>query len=303
MSEYRPVGKLPNALLIGVQKAGTTSLFDWIAQHPQVYSNLGVKDYPFFWYDGTYQKGVEGIAQWFREAKGQPVLLAGNVNDIFFNTVPQRIFALNPDMRLIVSLRNPIERAYSAYVYAVERGLETRTFSEAIRQEMNNINYEDVVEQSQKCYLAHGMYWSQIERYLTYFNRSQIHVVLFEDIRDDRLKVIRDIYKFLRIDENFIPEFRKKNETKGEARFSQLNKILFNYALHPPWWYQFALRLIPAQTRYKIRGMIGTLNRKKTNIPPLDTEAIQILSGYFRREVEQTSMFVGRDLKLWQRQK
>jgi len=290
---------IPNVLLIGVQKAGTTSLFDWISQHPQVLSNSAVKDFPFFWYDKNYEQGIGVLARYFPVKHNETVVLAGNVNDIFFKQSAERIKLLNPDMRLIVCLRNPVERAYSAYNYAVQRGLENRTFSAAIMQELVGDLPEDLVSQSQKYYVAHGQYWTQLSRFLTYFDRAKIHVVLFEDFRTNPLQVMQGIFQFLAVDAGFIPRFVKRNKTKGGARFKAFDSTLFKYAFDQPAWYHYIKKLIPANLRFILRVWLNAVNKKKMIMPPPDIYTVTILKDYYREEICHLSLFLGRDLTSW----
>jgi len=292
--------KLPNALLIGAQKAGTTSLFDWIAQHPQVFANSAIKDCPFFWHDATFQKGFKFYDAFFEGASDEQVLLGGNVNDLFFENAPERIHQLNPAMRLIICLRNPVERAYSAYAYAVERGHENRNFAEAIRQELAGCRYDNLIDRTQKEYIEHGRYWTQIQRYLSLFVRSRLHVVFFEDIKEQPERVVKEVYRFLGIDDGFTPTLSKKNVTGNPAQFSRLNKAIFDYSLKQPWWWAALKRIFSKELRYKLRRGLMSLQRKGgVAPPPPDPETIKSLSDYFKEEVVAMELLAGRDLSHW----
>jgi hypothetical protein len=124
---------LPNFILIGVQKAGTTSLYDWIAQHPDVYGPKGMKDFPFFCNDEYYKNGLKWFSKFFRDHHGEKIIFHGYVNYIYNNMSAQRIYDYKKDIKLLLILRNPIERAYSAFWYMRKIGIETlKTFEEAI---------------------------------------------------------------------------------------------------------------------------------------------------------------------------
>lgn len=290
--------KFPNALLIGVQKAGTTSLFDWIAQHPEVYTNPGLKDFPFFWCEDIYRKGIGHYASFFEKAADAPVILGGDVNNIFFAFTPERIHAMNPNARLIICLRNPAERAYSAFSHAVERGIETRSFDEAIRQELDGLQYHSLHESAQKDYVMHGCYWSQIQNYLNYFQRSQMYFVLFDDLKKAPDKVMKGVFQYLEINANFTPIYNKRNVTGG-ARFTIMARMINNPELRASWIYRALVQLTPVSLRQGFRNTIELLNKKHTAIPLPDEKTMRLLSAYYKEEIDSTAKFIGRDLGHW----
>lgn len=298
MNDNKHTGKLPNALLIGVQKAGTTSLFDWIAQHPEVYTNPRVKDFPFFWYEDIYRKGIGHYASFFEKAADVSVILGGDVNNIFFAFTAERIHAMNPDARLIICLRNPADRAYSAFSHAVERGIETRSFDEAIRQELDGLQYHSIHESAQKDYVMHGCYWSQIQNYLNYFQRTQMHFVLFDDLKKAPAMVSRDVFQYLRINASFTPIYNKRNVTGG-ARFAVISRMINNPELRASGMYRAMGQFIPDSLRQVLRSTTELLNKKRTVIPPPDEKTIRLLSVYYKVEINSIAKFIGRDLGHW----
>lgn len=292
--------RCPNALLIGAQKAGTTSLFDWIAQHPQVFANPAIKDCPFFWHDATYKKGGGFYDSFFEKAGDEPILLGGNVNDIYFENVPERIHSMNPEAKLIICLRDPVERAYSAYAYAVERGHEDRGFSDAIMQEMSGHCYDNLIDKTQKEYIGHGEYWKQIKRFLQFFDRSQLHIVFFEDIRNHPALVVKEVYCFLGIDDAYSPTLVKKNVTASPAKLSWVNRAIFNLSLRQPWWWAAMKNLFSRELRYRMRRGVMSLQRKGgKRPPPPDPETTRVLAEYYKADNACIARFTGRDLNCW----
>lgn len=292
--------KIPNALLIGAQKAGTTSLFDWIAQHPQVLSSPAVKDFPYFWHDENYGKGISELTRFFPERHDEKVVLAGNVNDMFFEQSAARIKALNPEMRLIVCLRNPLERAESAYRHAVERGFENRSFADAIKEELRGGGYANLLDQISKYYVAHGYYCTQIERYLSLFDRNRLHVVIFDDIKKDPDAVMRGIFRFLAIDEEFRPRMNKKNETKGSSRFFLINKYIYRVSIQQPWWYRQLKRVVNSGLRARLRSAFDRINRKASPISVGSDEMTRkLLCDEYKEEINRLSLLLARDLTCW----
>lgn len=291
---------IPNALLIGAQKAGTTSLFDWISQHPQVLSSQAIKDFPYFWHDTNYSKGINELTKHLPLKTNEKIILAGNVNDLFFDVSAERIHALSPEMKLIICLRNPIERAESAYRHALERGFEKRTFREAIQEELSGKRYINLLDQVAKDYIAHGNYGEQIARYLNLFGRDQLHVVLFEDLKQQPELVVRGIFQFLAIDDEFSPKFFRRNETKGGARLSSINLFIYNKGIRQPWWYRHLKKIINRDARSKIRDALDKINLKKTRVFEVRSpETENLLREYYAADIKLLSSLLNRDFSGW----
>ena len=215
---------LPNTFIVGVQKAGTTSLYDWMAQHPDILGPEVMKDFHFFTKDEHYSKGVNWLGRYYDDYKGEKIVMEGGVNYIFSEVAPKRFYDYNPDQKFILVLRDPVKRAFSAFNYFAKMGVEERTFQEAIADEKKGI-YQEWNEKIYFSYLEHGLYHKQLQNYLKYFQLSQFKILFFEDLLTDKEGIVREVYQFLKIDETYIPEFSTKNTT-GKARFRSMNKFM-----------------------------------------------------------------------------
>lgn len=290
--------KLPNVLIIGAQKSGTTSIYDWLGQHPDVYANPAAKDFPFFCNDTKYAEGIEGYAELFKAAASQRIILAGCVNDLFFPLAPARIHEHLPDAKIIVVVRNPIDRAFSAYRYAVERGLEKRGFDQAIDDELRGAPYEGFFEQSQKSYLEHGQYATQIERFREYFTVEKIKVFVFDDVKKNPQIMTDELTAFLELPA-FTPEFVARNVTKGGYRSNFLRWMLFDQALRRNRMFAALKNLFSPELKRRLRTTIREFNKKSVEIPAPTTETKRLLRDYFRDEIGRLGDITSRDLSHW----
>ncbi|PCH68814.1 MAG: hypothetical protein COC01_03005, partial [Bacteroidetes bacterium] len=144
--------------MIGAQKAGTTALFEWLGQHPDVFAPNQAQAMPFFTTE-LFNKGLEFYEKLFQGFNNESTILASDVNLLFFENSAEMLYKHNPSLKLLTVLRNPISRAISAYRYAIERDLEERTFDQAVNEEIDNLDlYESQYQQIQKHYLKHGLY-------------------------------------------------------------------------------------------------------------------------------------------------
>ena len=212
-------------LVIGAEKAGTTSLFRYIQKHPQLYLPYQ-KEINFFadenrftngtpWYLSTYFSGADEHKLW------------GEVSPQYmgYTCVPARIKAAFPEVKLVAILRNPIDRCYSHYRMAARRGTESRPFAEAISDRLNY--HPDLPEtggRDDSPYLLNfSLYGETLGRYLQYFDESQILILFQENLLEDPGAVLAELFSFLRVDMSYAPpNLGKKYHTGGTQRIPGL---------------------------------------------------------------------------------
>lgn len=172
--------EIPDFAYIGTSKAGSTWLFNALAVHPDVFlaSNKGL-----YYFDLHYERGEEWYRSQFAGAAGRSA--AGEISHSYLSspTAADRIAALNPDIRLLVCLREPVDRAFSDYLDLVKNGQFAGRF-------------EDALEQHPRL-LDRGRYATHLRRYYDRFAPEQIHVGLFDDLREDAQGYADDVYDFL----------------------------------------------------------------------------------------------------------
>jgi lipopolysaccharide transport system ATP-binding protein len=212
---------LPAYLIIGAQRAGTTSLYDFLCRHPDVAGPTAAKT-DIHWakelhfFDDKYWLGVDWYRSFFPLAVTRAVirrrggdLLAGEASPsyLFHPAVPERVATTVPDVRLIALLRDPIERAYSHYQLMVRTGREELSFEDALAAEDERLAAEEERMRADPrhssanyrhyAYLTRGLYADQLERWLAYFPREQLLVVRAEDFRARPGEIYAEIIAFL----------------------------------------------------------------------------------------------------------
>jgi Sulfotransferase domain len=212
--------RLPDFLIIGSQKGGTTSLFDDLARHPDVVAS---KDKEVHYFDLNYEKGPNWYRSHFpKTSEG----VAGEASPyyLFHPLVPERVKKLLPDCRLIVLLRNPVERAWSHYQMERRNGDEPLSFEEAIAREKERLEGEelkmvddpwyDSFSHRHYSYIARGLYVVQLERWLRYFSKDQLLVSSSEHYFENPQAIYDKLTRFLNIHSHDPGEFASIN--KGE---------------------------------------------------------------------------------------
>jgi hypothetical protein len=179
---------LPNLLVIGAMKAGTTALHDYLGGHPEIFMSRR-KELKFFSHDLNWRQGVGWYRSHFEEASGH--VRVGESSPYYtratqFPGVPERIASVLPDVRLIYLVRHPIERIRSAYLHRVSKGKESRSFEEAVDRD--------------EPYLNDSRYAWQLDHYLKHFDRAQMLIVESERLRDERADTLARILRFLEVD-------------------------------------------------------------------------------------------------------
>jgi Sulfotransferase domain len=180
---------LPSFLVIGAMKGGTTSLWQYLKSHPQIYLPPK-KEIHFFGYEENWGRGITWYEDLFAAAP-TGTLAVGEASTSYakyplIDGVPARIAALLPDVRLIYVIRHPIDRMRSHYVDRYEAGEEDASIENALL--------------SDERYLSISRYGMQIERYLDFFDRRQILFITSEALRDQRRSTMRSVFKFLGVD-------------------------------------------------------------------------------------------------------
>lgn len=202
---------LPNFLIIGAARSGTSTLYKYMQSHPDIYLRPQKRPEPhFFFKESEYAKGIGYYEKtWFADASDRRAVGEASTSYLFGPEVPRRIARHLPDARLIAVLRNPIDRAFSNYWHSVKSGIETLDFESAIEQENERTSAADKTalgELKPYAYMARGFYHAQISRYLSFMDRDELAIVIFDDLRDDTENVLRTLYRFLGVDPGVLPD-------------------------------------------------------------------------------------------------
>lgn len=206
------MSRRPEFIGIGAQKAGTSWIHACLFQHPAIFMP-GKKEIHFF--GKHYDMGADWYDEHFRACP--PGRLAGEISPtyLYHPEAPRRIQEWNPGVKLIACLRNPVDRAVSAYRYSVQIGAIPAAES-----------FETVVREK-PAFVEHGLYAGQLERYLKFFDRDQLLITVYEDIRRDSPGFVQRILQFLGVDATFVPAMldRKVNESRGAPRSVALDRF------------------------------------------------------------------------------
>lgn len=201
--------RLPDFLIIGAARCGTTSLCENLKGHPQIYLPPSLRPEPhFFLKEQEYRKGLAYYSsKYFKDVPEDVLAGEKSVSYIYQPYVAERIKTHLPDVKLICMLRNPIDRAYSSYQFTRANGLEEMPFDQAIRSEAERIANPPSqfhAEVQPFAYIERGRYHRQLKRYLSAFPREQLYVGILEELVSDPEGRFRGILEFLGADAGFV---------------------------------------------------------------------------------------------------
>lgn len=290
----------PNAFIVGVQKAGTTTLDDWLSQHPQIYCYDSLKDVHL--YGVLNEKEIETrLLQEPVAYNSEPVVLQSAVNYIFYPQLLKAIKQSTPQAKLIVIIRNPVDRAISAYLYFQKMLREKRTAEEALLYKPADI-LSFSKENNDFTYVEHGLYYKQIKACLEYFDKDQLLVLDYADLVKQPQALTKKIFSFLNVDENFLPDFTPKNIT-GEVKNqwlqeklikqNKLKKFIVKYFVDP---------VMPRSKRKLMKKKMFEMNtgnkntsvkEEKQELPEALKAIKKQLSGYFIEDTQQLDILLG----------
>jgi len=205
-------------MIVGAQKAGTTSLNNYLKGHPEV-STHDVIEFSFFTNKEEYSAGFSKAFNKFFPLGSKKVNIAKNVTVSLDEASLPKLKEHNPEMKLVFILREPVARAYSAYTMAIKDGWLDREFSE-LKNVMDKKDFEDVMFRH---FVKHGHYDDQLSMMLEYFPSAQIKVYLFEDLKNNPQAICDEVYKWVGLEpvkieeEVHNPTFKPKSKKMGKA--------------------------------------------------------------------------------------
>jgi hypothetical protein len=230
---------LPTFLVIGATKGGTTSLYHYLDQHPDIYMSHPVKEPKFFTAEEGSVVRENGAKGWhvsaghitkladyqalFRGATAERARGEASPQYLYYPEVPERIHRRLPEVELIAILRHPVARAYSAFLHQTRDGMEPQTnFAAALADEPRRIaeGWSPLYH-----YRAQGFYHEQLSRYYRLFDPAKIHVYLYDDLQKDPLGLMQRIYRDVGVDAAFRPSLEVQHNISGVPKNRALHSV------------------------------------------------------------------------------
>jgi hypothetical protein len=310
----------PNFFVVGAPKAGTTALYAYLDQHPQVYMSP-LKEPSYFASELRYEnfsdelrprlaremhaleKYLRGdmrekrfgglVSTWedylklYRNVSDQKAIGEATASYLWSPTAARNIAARIPQARIIINLRNPVDRVYSQYLQMLTVGVITGSFRELLD---TSLKCKDKRFGNAWPLLEYGCYSAQIERYYEEFPRSQIHISYYEDLEQSPRGLMADLFTFLGVDAGFVPDMSRRHHEPVVPRFNALANRLKKAGV-----WRYLRRFAPTPLGPRLRSLLvrsrGSLQMHR------DDRAF--LNEYYREEIGKLAALLDRDLSSW----
>jgi len=283
---------------IGASRSGSTWIGQCLKEHPQICFS-SIKETNFFNRDENYNKGLNLYKKFFKECSRDQIKGEFTPNYLRAPIAAQRIHDNFPNTKLIVCLRNPIERAYSQYFYNKSKEKETScTFEQAIDGPLKN------------SYLGKGNYFTNLQPFINLFPKEKILIMIYEDIDKDPHKFIELLYNFLEIDPEYIPTSITKKINTSSKKEKRLYFPFYNRAINYLKKKNDNVIINSLKKTAKKLGLTSLTkllfekNKKQPSTkfekkPPMNPSTRKYLVKYYDDEIQKLEKYINRDLSFW----
>lgn len=294
---------MPNFLIVGAAKSGTTSLYRYLSQHPDIFMpkwkelSFFIKD-PFGPIDKV--KKPEYYCRVFAKVQNQSAIGEASTSYLVDESAPKRIKEVLGTIKILIVLRDPVEMSYSLYNHQARKEGETlKTFEAALEAEEGRRRDHCF---RKKCYGWHanyyyyhrGLYFGQVKRYLDTFSKDNVMIFLFEEFISDPVWIAQRAFRFLGVDDSFVPVIKVHNPAGNILNIPRFweDAGLFQKTVS----FVFSRNLIR-----KIPFLLRNIDRKPPQ--PINPTTAQRLRKRFHDDICSLEQLIGRDLSTWKKGK
>jgi hypothetical protein len=274
----------PNLFIVGAARAGTTSLWRYLGEHPEIFMTYFKEPNFFSGHRPARGPVVHDEAAYLRLFANARTPLRGEASPSYLwsEHAPARIKRVSPDAQIVITLRDPIERAQSSYWHRVRLGLERRSFSAAIAEE-----FERGFPAERPSYGWHTTCAHDVGRYLDLFG-ANVRVVVLEELIHDPARELAGLFAFLGVD----PTVAEQIEPEPHNPFAMPRSGVAAALVASERIRMIARRLVPYRLRWPIERRLLETRPK----PPIDPETDRLLTEFFEPDVRELTTLLGRRL-------
>jgi len=293
----------PDFFIVGAPKCGTTSLYFYLNQHQNIF--LAPKELYYFGKDFTYLQGKSSLSHYqsyFEDAKQNQLIGEASVWYLYSKTAASEIKAFNPNAKIIIMLRQPTDMIYSLHQHQLFNGNENiPDFKTALNAQSERIKGNKIPAQL-GCpieglqYQLVGKYYEQVKRYFNIFGKKNVHIIWFDDFKNDVEFEYKKVCTFLNISPLKSIDLSVQNESQ-KARNNQFTKLLKHRSAVA---IKAVKLLLPSRKlRYELLNKLWKINSVKAPKAPLPEELVKHLDQFFLKDIEQLEKLTVKSLKGW----
>lgn len=289
----------PNFFIVGAPRGGTTAMYEYLRQHPEVFMPYR-KEPVYFGTDLSKPQPAMSEAEYlalFRPGRGKRRLGEASVWYLYSRTAPAEIKAFAEDPRIIIMLRNPVDMMYSLHGQLLFSANEDiADFADALAAEEDRRRGQRLPPRARRPeglqYRAVARYASHVRRYLTEFGPHAVRVILYDDFTADPARMYRETLDFLGVEPSSEPDLSIVNRSKG-VRSRWLQRLIYAPA------FQRATSRLPSRLNRTVRRALKRINIKEQPRRKLDAELRARLTAELADDVRELELVIGRDLSAW----
>lgn len=289
---------LPNYLFIGAAKSATTTFFDILKKHEDIFVPK-FKEPHFFNIDENYLKGLDWYKKtYFRDINNESIIIDFTPTYLYYKLCAERIFdSLGPNVKFVIILRNPVDRAYSHYNHSKRDGHEVSSFEDAIKLENERIekfrDKNDFLSELRCSYISQGLYFEMISAYLKYFDLNNFFIINFEsEVVQNLDQTLLKLSKFLKLDLSNL-DYEIHSNKSGKPKYKLLQNIITNNNL----FRKILKMIVPQKQRQIIRNKIKNFNKEDFVYLQLSEEKRrQLFEKYFRKDIMKLENLIGKKM-------
>lgn len=282
-------------MVAGAQKAGTTSLKNYLGQHPLLQTHLQ-KEFAHFVDDAAFEEGfVAAKRKYFDHPKKNALLLAKSAGLYINKKAIARLREHNPECRIVLILRNPVERTYSSFLMERNYGAISEPF-EIVTDIMHSHNSEDW---RYEFFIGMSLYSKKLQLLFEHFPKEQIKLVRFEDLNSKPVAVCQDIFRWMNIDDQFTPDTSVKHNVTTVTRSQTYGKLLLHMLRNSSPLKRAARVFLPGKMDYKVGEAMRRINHTGKKYDPIGADTLQQLHAFFQPYNDELSRITGMDFSDW----
>lgn len=298
----------PNFFIVGAPKCGTSAMYEYVSQHPDVYMSA-VKEPYFFGDDLIYlnkrripidRDNLDQYLSLFQSANGERILGEASVTYLVSKNAASEIYAFNPTAKILIMLRNPVEMIYALHSQLRYVDVESeRNFVKALRLEESRKQGEGIPPTIEIVnflfYRKMGSYYNQVKRYLAIFPSEQVKVVIYDHFKRDTAQSYREVLEYLGVDATYQPDSFARHNSNRIRRNDWLRNLIKREKVR-----NIANVLLPwASLKDYIKSRVVSLIAVNKPRPELDIAVREELTDYFKADIQQLETLINEDLSAW----
>jgi hypothetical protein len=297
--------KLPNFLVVGAAKSGTSSLHQYLIQHPEIFMStinkegVSVKEPQFLIKSKVQERLHFGVWNWgeykalFEDVEEEKAIGESTVFYLYYykEAIKNIKLRLGNEVKIIILLRNPVDRAFSAFQHVSKSVKESLSFEDALSKEEGRLE-NDLSLTPMVMYKDMGLYYNMVKAYKEQF--EHVHVVIYEDFRDKTDIVLNDIFNFLEVGKaNKIDSSLRHNVGGKEWKNTKLKNLFQKDNLFKKMY----LKLVPVVMKNKIKEKLLNFSTNKSR--SMNNTTKESLMSFFKEDIDKLSKLISRDLEHW----